>query len=195
MIIQASEINISSKHEKSESRTLSTMTSAYLSNNLEPSYLSEHSELAERFAALLQQSNQSGAAAGQEDDTNSNSILVMTKEGFKFRSAEERKDFQDQQLLTQIKLFRSLLQAILAPGKTLATDNSDLLHAGQMNDPLCCQHHGSEDPPIPQQPIPQQRGGISIQISFQSTETVTEHESLEFSSSGTVTTADGLDFS
>ncbi|MCJ8339044.1 MAG: hypothetical protein MJK10_11280 [Pseudomonadales bacterium] len=190
MIIQASEINISSKHEKSESRTFSTMTNAYFGNSPEPPYLSEHSELAERFAALLQQPNQAVSALGQEDDANSNSILVMTKEGFKFRSAEQHKDFQDQQLLTQIKLFRSLLQAILAPGKTLATDNSDLPQAEQMNDPLCCQYHGSEDQSIPQQP-----GGISIQISLQTTETVTEHESLEFSSSGTVTTADGLDFS
>ena len=40
-----------------------------------------------------------------------------------------------------------------------------------------------------------QPGSISIELSFKTTETVTEHESMEFSSSGTVTTKDGLDFS
>jgi len=190
MIIQTSEINMSSKHEKSESRTFSTLTSGYLDASSGMPGTSEHNDLGQRFAALMQQSNQAAGTTGNEGDPNNNSILVMTEEGLKFRTSEHNQDFQDQQLMTQIKLFRSLLQAITGQGKATATDNSDLSQAGQIGDHLCCQHPDSETPIPPMSP-----GSISIELSFKTTESVTEHESMEFSSSGTVTTEDGLDFS
>ncbi|EPJ44752.1 MAG: hypothetical protein OFPI_39150 [Osedax symbiont Rs2] len=190
MIIQTSDINMSSKHEKSESRTFSTLTSGYLGAGSESFSTTAHGDLGQRFAALLQQSNQTTDTPAEDDGNGNNSILVMTKEGLQFRTSENRQDFQDQQLMTQIKLFRSLLQAITGQGKATAIDNSDLAQATQIDDHLCCQHQGSVDDPPPLQP-----GSISIELSFKTTETVTEHESMEFSSSGTVTTKDGLDFS
>ena len=190
MIIQTSDINMSSKHEKSESRTFSTLTSGYLGAGSESFSTTAHGDLGQRFAALLQQSNQTTDTPAEDDGNANNSILVMTKEGLQFRTSEHRQDFQDQQLMTQIKLFRSLLQAITGQGKATAIDNSDLSQVAQIDDHLCCQHSGSVDELPPLQP-----GSISIELSFKTTETVTEHESMEFSSSGTVTTKDGLDFS
>ena len=84
MIIQTSDINMSSKHEKSESRTFSTLTSGYLGAGSESFSTTAHDDLGQRFAALLQQSNQTTYTPAEDDGNANNSILVMTKEGLQF---------------------------------------------------------------------------------------------------------------
>jgi hypothetical protein len=205
MIVQSSEVNMTSKHEKSETRTFSSESSINfgafngdIDNNSDSS--TPLTSSSEQFNALINQflgGNNISATNNTEntaDEQPQNSILVMTKDGLKFRTAEDSADSMDQQMLTSIKMFRQLLEAISLhfqkpiSGVDSITDDSltnDSVTNASKNEitPIDDDYQGSFD------------GGISLQLSLVTTESIEEKESLAFNSSGTISTLDGKEIS
>ncbi len=206
MIIQNSEVNMTSKHEKSETHTFSSQSNINFSelsggiNNDSSEQNDALTSTSEQFNTLISQflngnaSTQAanGASNNSEEESN-NSILVMTKEGLKFRTAEDKLDSMDQQLLTSIKMFRQLLEAISLQNKQPMTKVD-----GITDDAIAAVEDGAANPSTDSDLPGEYKGlggGISLQLSLKTTETIEEKESLSFNSSGTITTLDGQQIS
>jgi hypothetical protein len=199
MIIQSSEVNMSSTHEKSETRTSSSNSILNMGSFEESGDYSglKHSSNSDQFQALIDQfttlTKSLEQTTTETPEENNNSILVMTKDGFKFRTAEENTDITDQSLLTSIKMFKQLLEAIssqfnktnLEQGSSV-DDISDIANPSATGETTGLNDNGTLMP----------GSGIMIEMSFKQTETVEQHEKTQFNSVGSVTTADGknIDF-
>ena len=197
MIIQTSEVHMQATHEKSETRSFATTTGMQISSAMNGESIGNASDMSAsaRFQAMLDQfygpaNSVSDADANSEED--SSSILVMTKEGFRFRTAEEQIVPEEDNVLATIEMFRRLLAAISEQfAEQYNPDNSDVEEAqnAQQAAPVdSASYVGME---TGQGGFP----GLSVQMSFSSTQTIEEHESSQFSSAGTVTTADGKSIS
>jgi hypothetical protein len=187
MIIQSSEVNTTTTHEKSESRTFSSTSSINFDSQLTPSNSDNDAtdSASTHFAQLIAQLSDDKQTTAV-DENEKNSVLVMTKEGFRFRTADEKNAANEQQLQTSIKMFRQLLEALsLQEGKALDYPDIDPTNALPSDEA-----YPQNDSPSTFEP-----GGIGIQISLSTTETVEEHESMSFNSSGTIKTMDGKDIS
>ncbi|MEH6442574.1 MAG: hypothetical protein V7784_01630 [Oceanospirillaceae bacterium] len=187
MIIQSSEVNTTTSHEKSESRTFSSTSSINIGSQLTASNSDDSAtnSAATRFAQLIEQlSNDTQTAASDEEGKNS--ILVMTTGGFRFRTAQETNEANEQELRTSIKMFQQLLQALsLQEGKALNYPNTEITDVLSTDE-----NYPQDDASSVFNP-----GGISIQMSLNTSETVEEHESMSFNSSGTIKTMDGKNIS
>lgn len=198
MIIQSSEVHTQVTHEKSETRTIAT------SSNLEFGSMvtnltgddGNNVSVNTDFQALIDQyfgANASSIAAAEDvDEEQSPSLLVMTKEGFKFRTADDDLPIEDNHVLATIEMFRRLLAAISEQyNNQYNSDNTDIDAAinADKSSPLAQVANAETD--VDQGGF----SGMSIQMSFSSSLTIEESESTNFSSVGTVTTADGKNIS
>lgn len=187
MIVQSSEVNMTSTHEKSETRTFSSTSSIQLGA------LGEYGEQslpsgksgAEQFNQLVSQFLGGSLSMGtdsdeSEQDQPNSSLLIMTKDGFKFRTAEDTQDDVNHQLMTSIKMFKQLLEALaLQQGKTLNDNNIAVDEELPAVTPKNDDNSGT------------QNAGITVQLSLKTTETVEEYERLSFNSAGIIETLDG----
>jgi len=194
MIIQTSDVHMQTTHKKSESQSFAT-TSAMQIGSVLSDQASADLSVAEKFAAMLNQYHGTGSGLSNPDDSNdqeSPSLLVMTKEGFKFRTAEDQAIVEENHVLATIEMFRRLLAAISEQyGKNYHPNNTDVEDARSVEQGGPLEQITSPDWESGQGAS----GGVSIQMSFSSTKTIEEHESTEFSSAGTVTTTDGKSIS
>ncbi|MFY0678479.1 MAG: hypothetical protein JXR18_14475 [Neptuniibacter sp.] len=180
MIVQSSNIQMSSEHEKHESITLM--------QTLDTESLTEFSGMFREslFAQLLSGNTISEGTQGDAGDESS--ILVMTDEGLKFRSAEEKQnDLNEQQSLTRSQLWESLLKALNPDYKDLPNPMDYRLPETQES------YSGSDVSSV--QPVQMQP--VTLQMTMKVSESIEEYECTDFHSCGTVKTADGqeIDFS
>lgn len=179
MIVQSSNIQMSSEHEKHESISLT--------QSLASDGLTEFTGMFREslFAQLLSGNAISEGAQGDAGD--GSSILVMTDEGLKFRSAEEKQnDLNEQQSLTRSQLWESLLKALNPDYKELPNPMDYRLPEAQGS----YSSDVSSVQPVQMQPV-------TLQMTMKVSESIEEYECTDFHSCGTVKTADGqeIDFS
>lgn len=179
MIVQSSNIQMSSEHEKHESISLT--------QSLDSDGLTEFSGMFREslFAQLL--SGNAISEGTQGDSGNESSILVMTDEGLKFRSAEEKQnDLNEQQSLTRSQLWESLLKALNPDYKELPNPMDYRLPEAQRS----YSSDVSNVQPLQVQPV-------TLQMTMKASESIEEYECTNFHSCGMVKTADGqeIDFS
>lgn len=174
MIVQSSAIQMSVEHEKHEVITRSqSMSSEGLSN------FNEMFQQARSSAFLSQLFFGPPESTDVDNDGGTSSVLVMTDEGFKFRTDEDKQiTLMEQQSLTRAKLLESLLKAI-------NPDNNYAINSPKIDLP----DQGVEHPHSPAQPI--QLQPITLQMNFKVTESIEEYECTNFHSCGVVQTADG----
>lgn len=184
MIVQSSYIQMSSEHEKHESITLSqTLGKEGLTDF---AGMFQEARASSFIAQLLSGSNISQEAGNNPE--NDSSILVMTDEGLKFRSAEEKQnDLNEQQTLTGSQLWESLMKALNPDYKELSNPMDYRLPESQNS---YANQNNPGNQVIQMQPV-------TLQMTMKMTETVEEYECTDFHSCGTVKTADGqeIDFS
>ena len=179
MIVQSSNIQMSSEHEKHESISLT--------QSLASDGLTEFTGMFREslFAQLLSGNAISEGAQGDAGD--GSTILVMTDEGLKFRSAEEKQnDLNEQQSLTRSQLWESLLKALNPDYKELPNPMDYRLPEAQGS----YSSDVSSVQPVQMQPV-------TLQMTMKVSESIEEYECTDFHSCGTVKTADGqeIDFS
>ncbi len=204
MIIQSSEVNMTSKHEKSETRTFSSESNINFGVfsgdiNNEPANSNVLTSPSDQFNALINQFlggdkvSQPINSDNAGTDQPQNSILVMTKDGLKFRTAEDKTDTIDQQMLTSIKMFQQLLEAISLHYQKPISGVDAITDDSLSNQPIA---KASETKASALEDDYQGLGsGISLQLSLKTTETIEEKESLSFNSTGTISTLDGKEIS
>lgn len=194
MIIQSSEVNMTSSHEKSQSRTVTSQSLFNVSSLSESNdYPDSHfASGADRFQSLINQFTGSAIENKESQlEAADHSILVMTKEGLQFRTAQANQEANEQSLLTSIKLFKQLLAAISLQYTTSAATDLKAIDdiAGMANFPSKGATGVSQTDSSPQDMASNR--GIIIKMSFKSTEHIEEYEKTQFSSAGSVTTDDG----
>lgn len=165
MIIQTSTVHMSAEHEKTESIELTkTMDFDALS------------------AGFFREFENAQSLIGEESETQTNSILVLTEQGMQFRTASDKNEVEQRHELIRSKLFDSLIKAINPKyGDADISNNIELPATSSYSEDV-----GSTDTAIPQQMQP-----VRLQMSFKVSETIEEYECSSFSSCGKVTTADG----
>jgi hypothetical protein len=171
------------EHEKSTSQSFSSHSTLQLISGGALEEPNQEDSLPASFNQLFNQLRGTESAAENDSQTGDNAILVLTKEGFKFRTAEEKNNAFDDQIMTSMKLFQQLLSALNLSHKNAVPDTTP---GNDIIGNECCQHTGESNPRL---------GGLSVQMTLKTTESRVEHESLAFNSSGNVTTADGQDIS
>lgn len=177
MIVQSSSVHLSAEHEKYES---SEVHQSLLQGD-RASFAAQFQQV--RMEALQFSQSWFGAApiTGAPEE-NKASILVMTDEGLKFRSAQEREsDMHKQQELTRARLLQSLLDAINPKSRDFFTqsqiDIPDVETEGV--------EYADADMPLIRLPA------ITMEMTFKMTESIEEYECTTFNSCGIVKTADG----
>lgn len=173
MIVQSSNIHMSSEHEKKESYAIS--------QTIMSDEVSAFSAQLKQARADYLQFMQSWQGQPQEANEGG-SILVMTDEGYKFRTeGEQKENLQQQQELTRSRLLESLLAAINPDNKGYFAKYDIQLPENSRS--------ASTELPIDSAPI--QLQPITMQMNFKVTESIEEYECTHFNSCGTVKTADG----
>lgn len=185
MIIQSSEVSMSAEHEKREYRRISREMAAGSEGTLFDLQFEEASERMQQqslsFSAVFAQWFGGAPENNAEGDSDqaANSILVMTDEGYKFKTEEQRqKDHAEDYAITKAKLLQSLLKAINPDNPALT--NIDTVNLPEEGDYT---HTGGDDLPT--------LTPITVDVTFKMTESIEEYECSEFSSCGVVKTADG----
>ncbi|MGH1461091.1 MAG: hypothetical protein ACRBB6_03545 [Neptuniibacter sp.] len=184
MIVQSSNIQMSSEHEKHES--------IILSQTIDTDGITDFAGMFReaRTSSLLTQllSGTDLSAGTQSDADNESSILVMTDEGLKFRSAEEKQnDLNEQQTLTRTQLWESLMKALNPDYKDFPSPMDYQLRKTQ-------EDYSPSD--ISNLQVAQMKP-VTMQMTMKVSETIEEYECTDFHSCGMVKTADGkeIDFS
>ena len=180
MIIQTSNVHMSSEHQKTESIS---QTRSFDYGTEGKGFLSQLEDAKSMFA-----SNSSSFFASMEDWIQSssaqekpvnNSILVMTDEGVQFRTSDDKSDAIQQREVTKAKLLESLLDAINPKRRSVGSaEKIELPEAKPVS------HEGETSMPLQLKPI-------TMEVSFRVSETIEEYECSKYSSCGKVTTADG----
>ena len=185
MIIQSSNVHMSAEHEKFESVTRSS-TFDSSSEKLDFSQFMKESGFGGLFGgAGASATTPADGASGDEGESTTPSILVMTDNGYEFNTGDsEDKSLAQQQEITRDRLFRGLLEAISGRKVPMADINQDEL--ASVPEELGVKADGS--------PIGGQVNMLTM--TFNVTETVEEYECSSFNSCGSVKTADGreIDF-
>ena len=196
MIIQSSEVHMNATHEKSESRSFAMSSNLQFGDIITELNAVEAKKLRgnAQFEALFNQffgANATTGAEAENDEAETPSLLVMTKEGFKFRTADDDLPIEENHVLATIKMFRRLLEAISQQyGYQYNNDNADIEEAKNAAQTTPTDQVADVDTPNDPAGFSGLQG-IRIQMSFSSTFTIEESEKTDFSSAGTVTTADG----
>ncbi len=181
MIIQSSNVHMSAEHEKFESVTRSS-TFDSSSEKLDFSQFMKESGFGGLFGGAGAPTD---GASGEEGESTTPSILVMTDNGYEFNTGDsEDKSLAQQQEITRDRLFRGLLEAISGRKVPMADINQDEL--ASVPEELGVKADGS--------PVGGQVNMLTM--TFNVTETVEEYECSSFNSCGSVKTADGreIDF-
>ncbi len=193
MIIQSSNVEMHTSHEKRESTYLGS------SNQLGVASMG-FGQLVESAASSLRQADlslwegvsgplaASATPAGDTPDSDSesptSSILVMTEEGLQFRTREQEAATNQQQAITRTRLLNGLMEAI--SGRKLPSTDLD---SREVTDPSEVASAKSPDR-VGDETMPKLRP-LALEMTFSVTETVEEYECSNFSSCGLVKTADG----
>lgn len=178
MIIQSSQVQMSAEHEKSEivqiNRTfdVGSGSAGFLSFLQEAAGLLPNAGRPVSSDQVQQPSSDAEGAA---------SVLVMTDEGYQFKTEETEQVTAIQQEVTHARLLHSLMEAI--SGRTLPAMS---LEEGSMNNVS-----GAADTEVSPAPEQMQLRPIMMEMSFSLTESIEEYECSSFSSCGQVKTADG----
>ena len=182
MIIKSSDISMSVEHEKSTMTSLSVESSSSIDYQAKKRQLTGFENLLSQLTTPLD----TGIDEHAQDDQNS--ILVLTDDGYQFRTSENDHSLAEQQAYTSMVLFKRLLQAInQLQGKEPVAD----LEA--IDQPLSISSLESTATQPNALALPQR--SISIEMSLNTTQHIEEHESLDFSSTGFVTTEDDRNIS
>ena len=164
MIIQTSTVHMSTEHEKTQSIELTKSI-----------------ELGALAAGFFRELEDAQSSIAGEDDTPSNSILVITDQGMQFRTSNDDTQLQLRRENIRSQLFDSLIKAINPKYR-----EQNIAHNIQVPD----RSYGNDIEGGGVQ-LPQQMKPVSLQVSFKVSETIEEYECSSFSSCGKVTTADG----
>jgi len=180
MIIQTSNVHMSSEHQKTKFSSLTKSLDLGAEGSGFLTQLEDAKSLFERtsgsFFSTMEDWMQSAAKPAEAP---SSSILVMTDQGLQFRTAKDSSEAEQQREVTKSKLLESLMNAINPKHKQVATtENIEIPDT----EPVV----GEKGAGLPLQLKP-----ITMEMSFKVTETIEEYECSKFSSCGKVTTADG----
>lgn len=188
MIIQTSNVQMSSEHEKKEQSTLSKSIDISTPGFNFFAQLEESQALFERSKAMTFSSMTGLASPVSENaDPSSNSILVMTENGLQFRTSEERVQVDQSREATKQRLFESLINAINP--KYRQRDAAPPIQIPDQNSSAAADT--TKGAALGAGAVPVQLEPIRLEMSFKVTETIEEYECSSFSSCGKVTTADG----
>lgn len=183
MIIKTSQVMMSAEHEKRESSVLTQMIDAKLGGL---SFNAEFEQVGMKYQSALTSMNVLDNRQVGSENSNDQSILVMTDEGVKFRQAQEAggDSLQIQQYKSQ--LFQLLIDAI----------NSRRKESGAAPISLPSQEVKEVSRPSGSVPMLQDKP-LTLEMKFNVREEINEYECSSFSSCGNITTADGreIDFS
>ncbi|NRA21008.1 MAG: hypothetical protein HRU05_11065 [Oceanospirillaceae bacterium] len=179
MIIKSSDISMQATHEKSVKESISYSSTVHTVDLK----ASNPEQKLSNFDRIIQQLIPSGTDT--ENIANSqNSILVMTENGLEFRVGESENAGSDQDMLTSMKLFKQLLDALFKQASQfIKTPENELNQFVDKSLTHCCQPPAAMDAGV-QPPL-------SIQITLSMEHHYQESESLHFVSSGNILTTDG----
>jgi len=184
MIIKSSDISMSVEHEKSTTTSLSVESSSSINYQANRQLTGFENILSQ----LTAPSDTDILNIDEQPQDDQNSILVLTDDGYQFRTSENDNSLADQQAYTSMVLFKRLLQAInQLQGKEPVTDIETIDH------PLSITSLESTDTQV--NTVAQPERYISIEMSLNTTKHIEEHESLDYSSTGFITTEDGRNIS
>ncbi len=186
MIIKSSEVAISSEHQKNTYRTFSTTSTLNLDASTTAQNSANKGRVNTQFDQLVTDFRIKLDNDGDDTQNSSASNLMVNESGLKSRGVKEHQSTQDKAFMASMNLFQRLLQALTIQGKDqfnarLAANEHDL---GKN----CC--HST-----PPNNRTDGSAGIYVEMTLNTTETIEEHESLSFNSTGIIATADGKNIS
>lgn len=188
MIIQSSHVQMSVEHEKFESVTRSTTFEASIAK-MDFSELVMEAGLSSSSSAPLMGgqapfSTNESANGDAEDGAAPSSILVMTDNGWQFKTADsDQNNLENQQQAMQDRLFKGLLEAISGRKVDMASGGSHELIS--LTEKLQGLKEASAELKMSGRPM------TAMTMTFNVTESVEEYECSNFNSCGVVKTADG----
>ncbi|MCP4596214.1 hypothetical protein [Neptuniibacter sp.] len=180
MIVQSSNIYMSSEHEKTESVQVTRSMDMESLKSFSMQFEEVRSQALQISSAMFAGAN-GGMFSTSEEGEVTPSVLVMTDEGMQFRAAEEaEKSIAEQREITRSRLLQSLLEA-------LHPSNRSHMRSPEIQFPQETAQTVPEDYQ-PNQPI--QLKPLALQVNFKVTESIEEYECTNFHSCGLVKTAD-----
>jgi len=181
MIIESSQVTISSEHQKNTYRTFSTTSTLNLDASKTAQNAVNNGHVNSQFNQLITEFRiQLDNDADSQDSIGSN--FQLNEKGLKSRGLREHQSTQDKAFMASMNLFQRLLQA-------LAIQGNDQFNASlAANDHSLGKNCSHSTPPKNRA---DQSSGIFVEMTLNTAETIEEHESLAFNSTGIIATADG----